>query len=165
MQVFGLAGWSGSGKTTLLVALVARLVKRGHRVSTVKHAHHAFDVDKPGKDSYELRKAGANTVLIASSKRWAKMVEREVEAEPVLEELLEQIDVQQVDMVLVEGFKNESFTKIEVHRQETQQPLLHKQDSSIIAIATDLQQDFAIPRLDINQPSDIVQFIKHYFTL
>jgi molybdopterin-guanine dinucleotide biosynthesis protein B len=136
MRVIGLAGWSGAGKTTLLRRLIPTLTARGLRVSTLKHAHHSFDIDQPGKDSWEHRQAGATEVLVASAVRWALMHELRDEAEPGLPALLAQM--QPVDLVLVEGFKRERHPKIEVYRRVNAKPLLHPGDPSIIAIAADV---------------------------
>lgn len=135
MRVIGLAGWSGSGKTTLLCRLLPILIGRGVRVSTLKHAHHDFDVDQPGKDSWTHRAAGATEVLVASARRWALMHELRDDREPDLADLLEAMSP--VDLVVVEGFKRELHPKIEVHRQATGKPPLHPHDASIVAIASD----------------------------
>jgi molybdopterin-guanine dinucleotide biosynthesis protein B len=133
--VIGLAGWSGSGKTTLLTKLIPVLIARGYSVSTVKHAHHEFDVDKPGKDSHSHRLAGAREVLVSSARRWALMHELRGEAEPTLRELVAHLGP--VDFVIVEGFKTERHSKIEVHRSEVGKPLLYPDDPNIFAIASD----------------------------
>jgi molybdopterin-guanine dinucleotide biosynthesis adapter protein len=143
MRVIGLAGWSGAGKTTLLRRLIPALTARGLRVSTLKHAHHSFDIDQPGKDSWEHRQAGATEVLVASAVRWALMHELRDEAEPRLPALLAQM--RPVDLVLVEGFKRERHPKIEIHRAANAKPLLYPGDPSIVAIATDV----ALPGLTI----------------
>ena len=135
MRVIGLAGWSGAGKTTLLRRLIPLLTARGLRVSTLKHAHHNFDIDQPGKDSWEHRQAGAKEVLVASSARWALMHELRGDTEPGLPAMLAQMSP--VDLVLVEGFKREAHPKIEVHRAANAKPLLHPDDPSIVAIASD----------------------------
>ena len=135
MRVLGLAGWSGAGKTPLLRRLLPALTAQGLRVSTVKHAHHSFDIDMPGKDSWEHRAAGAAEVMVASARRWALMHELRDEAEPRLPELLAQMT--RVDLVIVEGFKRESHPKIEVFREANGKPLLHPGDPSIVAILTD----------------------------
>ncbi len=135
MRVIGLAGWSGAGKTTLLRRLIPLLTARDLRVSTLKHAHHNFDVDQPGKDSWEHRQAGAREVLVASSVRWALMHELRGDTEPGLPAMLAQMSP--VDLVLVEGFKREAHPKIEVHRAANAKPLLHPDDPSIVAIASD----------------------------
>lgn len=135
-RVIGFAGWSGAGKTQLLTRLIPVLKARGLSVSTLKHAHHAFDIDRPGKDSYRHREAGANEVLIASSSRWALMHELRGEAEPGLAELLGRMSP--VDLVLIEGFKRNPHVKIEVHRQVNGKPWLYLEDASIRAIASDV---------------------------
>ncbi len=135
MRVIGLAGWSGSGKTTLLSKLIPHLVGRGVSVSTLKHAHHAFDVDVPGKDSHTHRQVGAREVLISSGRRWALMHELRGAPEARLADLLQRLSP--VDLVIVEGFKREPHRKIEVHRAEVGKPALHPGDASIVAIAAD----------------------------
>jgi molybdopterin-guanine dinucleotide biosynthesis protein B len=135
MRVIGIAGWSGAGKTTLLARLVPRLVARGLRVSTVKHAHHGFDVDQPGKDSHTHRQAGATEVLISSARRFALVHELRGTAEPSLAELLAKLAP--VDLVIVEGFKHGPHPKIEVFRAEVGKPLLHPDDPQIVAVASD----------------------------
>jgi molybdopterin-guanine dinucleotide biosynthesis adapter protein len=135
MRVIGLAGWSGAGKTTLLRRLIPLLTSRGLQISTLKHAHHSFDFDQPGKDSWEHREAGAREVLVASSARWALMHELRGDGEPSLPVLLAHMSP--VDLVLVEGFKREPHPKIEVHRVANAKPLIHPEDPSIIAIASD----------------------------
>ncbi|RDJ22363.1 molybdopterin-guanine dinucleotide biosynthesis protein B [Bosea caraganae] len=136
MRVIGLAGWSGAGKTTLLTRLIPELNRRGVSVSTLKHAHHAFDLDTPGKDSYEHRMAGAREVLISSERRWALMHELRGEPEASLTDLLRRLSP--VDLVLVEGFKREPHAKIEIHRAANGKPPLHPDDPSIVAIASDV---------------------------
>lgn len=140
-RLFGLAGWSGSGKTTLLTALLPVLIGRGLTVSTIKHAHHDFDIDKPGKDSYRHREAGAAEVLVASGRRWALMHELRDAAEPHLEELLARLAP--VDLILIEGFKRHPHPKLEVHRPIVGKPLLAPDDGDIIAIASDTALDYA----------------------
>lgn len=135
MRVIGLAGWSGAGKTTLLRKLLPLLSGRGLTVSTLKHAHHSFDVDQPGKDSWEHRQAGAKEVLVASSSRWALMHELRADAEPALPDLLAHMSP--VDLVLIEGFKRERHPKIEIHRAANAKPLLFPNDPSIVAVASD----------------------------
>ncbi len=135
MRVIGLAGWSGAGKTTLLRRLIPLLVGQGLRVSTLKHAHHAFDVDQPGKDSWEHRQAGAAEVLIASARRWALMHELRNGSEPYLAELLDRLS--DVDLVLIEGFKREAHPKLEIHRPSLGKPLMQPGDCTISAVASD----------------------------
>ncbi len=136
MRVIGLAGWSGAGKTTLLTRLIPELGRRGISVSTLKHAHHAFDLDTPGKDSYAHREAGAREVLISSERRWALMRELRSEPEASLADLLGRLSP--VDLVIVEGFKRASHAKIEVHRAANGKPPLHPGDPTIRAVASDL---------------------------
>lgn len=136
MRVIGLAGWSGAGKTTLLTRLIPELRRRGLSVSTLKHAHHAFDVDQPGKDSWAHREAGAAQVLVASARRWALMTEHRDAPEPPLAELLAQFAP--VDLVIIEGFKREPHPKIEVHRAVNGKPWLHPEDARIGAVASDV---------------------------
>ena len=135
MRVFGLAGWSGSGKTTLMVNLLPEIIARGITVSTVKHAHHEFDIDRPGKDSYEHRRAGATEVMISSANRWALMHELRGVEDPPLEMLIDHMSP--VDLLLVEGFKWEAHPKIEVYRPVINKPLLQPDDPNIIAVASD----------------------------
>jgi molybdopterin-guanine dinucleotide biosynthesis protein B len=135
MRVIGIAGWSGAGKTTLLAKLIPRLIARGVRVSTVKHAHHAFDVDQPGKDSHTHRMAGAIEVLVSSANRWAMVHELRGAAEPLLADLLAKLAP--VDLVIVEGFKRGSHPKLEVYRAALGKPLLHPDDPHIVAMASD----------------------------
>ena len=135
MRVIGLAGWSGSGKTTLVTKVIPVLVKRGLKLATVKHAHHEFDTDQPGKDSWLHRRAGASEVAVVSSRRWAIVHELEREPEPSLEEVLEKLSA--VDLVIVEGFKRHPHPKLEVYRAAVGKPLLHTDDDCIVAVATD----------------------------
>jgi len=144
MRVIGLAGWSGAGKTTLVAALIPWLGGRGLRVSTIKHAHHGFDVDRPGKDSHAHRAAGAGQVLVASSVRWALMTELRGAPEPSLAALLARLDP--VDLVIVEGFKRDGHPKIEVHRAANGKPWIHPDDPAIRAVASDAAPPGAIPR-------------------
>jgi molybdopterin-guanine dinucleotide biosynthesis adapter protein len=156
--VFGLAGWSGSGKTTLIEKLLPALVARGLRVSTLKHAHKDFDFDKPGKDSWRHRHAGAAEVMVSSPKRWALVHEVRVEIEPTLTDLLARM--READLVLVEGFKREPFPKLEVHRVELGKPLLAPDDPDIVAIASDVPvPGLALPRFDLNDVAVIAGFI------
>ncbi|NQW12542.1 MAG: molybdopterin-guanine dinucleotide biosynthesis protein B [Alphaproteobacteria bacterium] len=135
MRLFGLAGWSGSGKTTLMTRLIPALVARGHRVSTIKHAHHAFDVDTPGKDSHAHREAGATEVLVSSANRFALMRELRGDPEPTLAALVGRLS--EVDLVLIEGFKRDGHPKLEVHRPSVGKPPLWRDDPAIIAVASD----------------------------
>jgi molybdopterin-guanine dinucleotide biosynthesis protein B len=149
MRVIGLAGWSGAGKTTLLRSLIPELVRRDVKVSTIKHAHHNFDVDKPGKDSWVHREAGASEVLVASDNRFALMHElRGVPAWP-LRDLIAKLSP--VDLVIVEGFKREAHPKIEIWRRANDKPLLHPDDPMIRAVAADEKLDgLSIPVVDLN---------------
>lgn len=158
MKVLGIAGWSGSGKTTLLADLIPLLTSRGLRVSTIKHAHHEFDVDQPGKDSYRHRQAGATEVLISSAKRFALLHEHRGDPEPSLNELLARLAP--VDLVLVEGFKKEAHPKIEVWRQSVGKPMLQADDPHVIAVASDgAIAGLPVPVLDANRPQQIADFI------
>jgi molybdopterin-guanine dinucleotide biosynthesis protein B len=148
MKVIGLAGWSGAGKTTLLTRLIPHFMAQGLRVSVIKHAHHSFDVDIPGKDSWLHRQSGAAEVLVSSGLRWALMHELRGASEPKLPELLAKISP--VDLVIVEGFKSEPHRKIEVHRAANGKPVLFPNDSGIVGIATDvkLETDLPVAHLD-----------------
>lgn len=158
MRILGLAGWSGSGKTTLMAALIPEFVSRGISVSTVKHAHHSFDIDRPGKDSWRHRQAGAEEVVVASAHRWALMHELRGAAEPSLDELLERMNP--VDLVLVEGFKRHPHPKIEVYRSTLGKPLLHPDDPCVVGIAADqMQPDFSVPFLPLSDPGAIAGFV------
>lgn len=158
MKVLGISGWSGAGKTTLLADLIPLLVTHGLKVSTIKHAHHEFDVDQPGKDSHRHRQAGASEVLISSGRRFALMHELRGAPEPTLDELLTRLSP--VDLVLVEGFKTSAHPKIEVWRASVGKPMLYPGDSSVIAVASDAPIDgLAVPLLDANRPVQIADFI------
>jgi molybdopterin-guanine dinucleotide biosynthesis protein B len=135
MRVIGLAGWSGSGKTTLITKVIPVLVGRGLKVATVKHAHHAFDIDRPGKDSWQHREAGASEVMVASSRRWAVVHELRDEPEPPLEELLAKLSP--ADLVIIEGFKRHAHPKLEIYRASVGKPLIYPQDDCVVAIASD----------------------------
>jgi molybdopterin-guanine dinucleotide biosynthesis protein MobB len=157
-RLFGLAGWSGSGKTTLLTSLLPVLIQRGWSASTIKHAHHDFDIDQPGKDSYRHREAGATEVLVASGKRWALMHELRDAAEPTLEDLLARLAP--VDLVLIEGFKRHPHPKLEIHRPSLGKMLLAPDDPDIIAIASDVALDYAaLPILSLNDVAGIADLI------
>jgi molybdopterin-guanine dinucleotide biosynthesis protein B len=163
-RLFGLAGWSGSGKTTLLTRLLPELTRRGLSVSTVKHAHHAFDVDKPGKDSWRHREAGATEVMVSSASRWALMHEHRGAAEPGLAELLRRMSP--VDLIIVEGFKGETHAKLEVHRPALGKPLLCRDDPHIFAVASDAPlQGVALPVLPLDDAAAIARFILAHFRL
>jgi molybdopterin-guanine dinucleotide biosynthesis adapter protein len=157
MRVFGLAGWSGSGKTTLLTRLIPELIGRGISVSTIKHAHHEFDVDKPGKDSWLHRQAGAREVLVASSRRFALMHELRDAHEPSLDELIARMTP--VDLLLVEGFKAHAHPKLEVHRPSVGKPFLYPDDPHIVAVASDEALTVALPVLPLADVAAIAEFI------
>ena len=157
MNVFGFAGWSGSGKTTLIEQLIPRLVERGLTVSLIKHAHHSFDIDKPGKDSYRHREAGATEVLIASDKRWVLMHELRGQTGPTLDEQVALLSP--CDLVLVEGYKAAPIPKIEVHRPALGKPLLHPGDPHIVAVAADAPVPGPLPLLDLNRPDAVAAFL------
>jgi molybdopterin-guanine dinucleotide biosynthesis protein B len=157
MRIFGLAGWSGSGKTTLLTALIPELTARGLTVSTIKHAHHEFDIDQPGKDSWRHRQAGAHEVMIGSARRWALMHELRGRPEPTLDELIERLSP--VDLVLVEGFKRHPHPKLEVYRSTLGKPLLHPEDPHIVAVAADEPLEVPLPVLPLSDPTAIANFI------
>jgi molybdopterin-guanine dinucleotide biosynthesis adapter protein len=164
MRIIGLAGWSGSGKTTLIVRLLPELTRRGIRVSTMKHAHHGFDVDQPGKDSYRHREAGATEVLVASDKRWALMHEHRGEEEPTAAQLVAHMSP--VDLLIVEGFKRESHDKLEIHRRETGKPLLYPQDSRIVAVLSDeLLAACPLPVIDIDDIAAVADFLVAHCSL
>ncbi len=185
IPLLGFAAFSGTGKTTLLEQLIPELNQANIRVAMVKHTHHEkFDIDKPGKDSYRLRKAGAEQMLVASAKRWALMVEhpeQSILTEPNLFELLAHLDLNKADLILVEGFKHENISKIELHRPLLVKPLLYPDDKNVIAIASD-QVNFKAnnsqgkstatypnisnyPLLDINNISEICAFISELIPL
>lgn len=176
LPVLGFSAFSGSGKTTLLKKLLPTLVRRGVRCAVVKHAHHAFEVDQPGKDSFELRKAGAAPMLVVSSQRMAMMLDFPVSDEspakdPDLQEMIDFLPLHRLDCVLVEGFKAICFPKIEIHRPETGKPVIAVNDANIIAIATNaaakLKENLAdsgeavnaLPLLDLNDPEAIADFV------
>jgi molybdopterin-guanine dinucleotide biosynthesis protein B len=156
-HVFGFAGFSGSGKTTLIEQLIPRFVEAGLTVSLIKHAHHDFDIDKPGKDSHRHREAGAGEVLITSNARWALMHELRGAPEPGLEVQLARLSP--CDLVLVEGYKRSAIPKLEIHRPASGHALLHAQEHNIIAVAADGPVETALPVLDLNQPAKIAEFI------
>jgi molybdopterin-guanine dinucleotide biosynthesis protein MobB len=158
MKLFGLAGWSGSGKTTLTAKLLPELIARGITVSTMKHAHHNFDIDQPGKDSYVHRMAGAREVLVASANRWALMHEHRGDFEPTAADLIAHMSP--VDLLLIEGFKREAIDKLEVHRSANGKPLIYPGDSHIVAVATDVRlPDCKLPQLPIDDVPTITEFI------
>ena len=157
MKIFGFAGYSGSGKTTLIERLIPLLTQRGIRVSLIKHAHHTFDVDQPGKDSHRHRVAGCTEVLVTSSRRWALMHELRGAPEPALADHVTHMSP--CDLLLVEGFKREPIPKLEVYRAVVGEPLIHPHDQNIVAIASDVRLDTTLPQLDLNAPAAIAQFL------
>jgi molybdopterin-guanine dinucleotide biosynthesis adapter protein len=163
MRIFGLAGWSGSGKTTLLTAIIPQLVARGLVVSTIKHAHHEFDIDRPGKDSWRHRQAGASEVMVASTRRWAIMHELRGTPEPTLDELVARMSP--VDLLLVEGWKRHLHPKIEVHRPSLGKELLYPDDPYVVAIASDEAIAAPIPLLPLGDTSAIAAFILDHLGL
>ncbi|HEX2567144.1 MAG TPA: molybdopterin-guanine dinucleotide biosynthesis protein B [Burkholderiales bacterium] len=160
MKTFGFAGWSGSGKTTLIEKLIPRFVQRGLRVSLIKHAHHTFDVDQPGKDSYRHRHAGATEVLVTSSRRWVLMHELRGAHEPSFDEQVKRLSP--CDLLLVEGFKFAPIPKLEVWRAATGEGLLHPNDPHIVALATDAKVETRLPVFDLNDDAAIASFIVEY---
>ena len=159
MRIVGLAGWSGSGKTTLITKLIPCLLSRGVRVSTLKHAHHGFDLDRPGKDSFMHRTAGATEVIISSAKRWAILHELR-EAKPEWDMAALVAKMSPVDLVLVEGFKRDAFPKLEIHRIANGKPLLYPQDSHIVAVASDSAlPETPLPVLDLNDIEPIANLL------
>lgn len=157
MKVIGFAGWSGSGKTTLVEQVIGLLEARGLVVSLIKHAHHDFDIDYPGKDSWRHRHAGCREVLVTGGKRWAVMHELRGRDELSLNEALAQLSP--CDLVLVEGFKRQPIPKIEIYRAEIGKPLLFPDDPNIIAVASDVPQTTSLPQLDLNDPAAVAGFI------
>ncbi len=160
-RMIGIVGWSGAGKTTLLAKLIPELVRRGHRVSTLKHAHHSFDVDHPGKDSHAHRVAGASEILISSRNRFALIRELRDEDEWTLPRLLSRLAP--VDLVLVEGFKREVHPKIEVYRAANDKPPLHPDDPMVLALASDvLFSDVALPQAGLDDIDAIADFVERF---
>ncbi len=164
IPVLGFAAYSGTGKTSLLVKLLPLLNEKGLRVGVIKHAHHTFDIDYEGKDSYELRKAGARQMLIGSDKRWALIAETENNRNR-LEDFIRKLDHEHLDLILVEGFKPEMIPKIEITRPSLGNPLFYPEDKSIIAVATDaeLPVKTSLPVLDMNNPRQVTEFIIKHF--
>ncbi len=161
-KIIGFAGFSGSGKTTLLERVIPLLTAQGLRIAVIKHAHHNFDIDKPGKDSHRHREAGAKEVLLVSGYRWALMHELREEEEPSMEALCQRLSP--CDLVIVEGYKYSEIPKIEVHRKETGHPHLYPEDPCIIAVASDSQTILPVPGLDINAPQQVAEFVLDYFS-
>jgi molybdopterin-guanine dinucleotide biosynthesis protein B len=157
MKVFGFAGYSGSGKTTLIEQLIPLFVARGLKVSLIKHTHHDFVIDQPGKDSYRHRAAGCSEVIVTSQYRWALVHELRDEPEPGLKEQMERLAP--CDLVLVESFKNEAIPKLEVHRSAIDKPLLFPRDLNIVALASELPLETLLPQFRLDQPEKIAEFI------
>ena len=158
MKLFGIVGWKNSGKTTLVARLVTDLKSRGFSVSTMKHAHHAFDLDQPGRDTYKHREAGAQEVVISSSRRWAIMHELQRDENYTLDDLLAKM--QPVDIVLVEGFKSNAHPKIETHRTQSEMPLVSAENKTIIAVASDCDVDTnGLPCLNLNDVPAVADYI------
>lgn len=161
LPILGFSAFSGTGKTTLLIQLIPLLKLHGLRIGLIKHSHHEFQIDQPGKDSFRLREAGATTVMLSSSHRRAIISEILPTREPSLDNELKLLDQSQLDLILVEGFKTEQFPKIELHRSSLNKPLLYPGDHNIIALATDIEMSLPenIILLDINRPEMIADFI------
>lgn len=155
--VFGFAGWSGSGKTTLIEQLIPAFTTRGLKVALIKHAHHDFDIDHEGKDSWRHRKAGASQVLVSSAQRWALMHELDGAPEPALQAHIQRLSP--CDLILVEGFKREPIPKLEIHRPSLGKPLLALEDPHIVAVASDERIDCPVPRVDLNNTRLIADYI------
>ena len=161
LKLLGLAGYAGCGKTTLLEKIIPLLTAHGLRIAVIKHAHHDFEIDQPGKDSDRQRRAGASQVLISSAQRWALIHELGHETEPTLTELCARLSP--CDLVLVEGYKHAAIPKLEIHRQACGHPYLHPADPHIIAVVTDNKDALPVPVLDINTPQQVVAFILKKF--
>ena len=160
MKIFGFAGWSGSGKTTLIEQLIPRFVRHGLTVSLIKHAHHSFDVDHPGRDSWRHRQAGCKEVLVSSEARWVIIHELRGEPESPLDEQIKRISP--CDLLLVEGYKRHAMPKLEIWREENGKPLLHPEDEHIVAVAADTVLDVRLPRFDLSDYDAIGDFILSY---
>lgn len=165
IPILGFAAFSGTGKTTLLTEVIPILKSNGLRIGLMKHGHHDFEIDQPGKDSFRLRKAGASPVMLVSSRRRAIITEIMPEKEPGLDDQLKLFDQAELDLLLIEGFKTEKFPKIELHRPSLNKPLLYPDDPDIIAIASDgeLETPDYLIKLDINKPEIIADFILNHF--
>ena len=159
-RMIGFAAYSGTGKTTLLKQVIPLLTKKGLRLAIIKHSHHDFDIDQPGKDSYELHHAGSSQTLLTSKYRSALITESPDLKEPELNQEVLKLDLSTIDLVLVEGFRHEkSLTRIEIHRPSLGKPFLYPEEKNIIALASDEQLDIKLPLLDINNPGEIADFI------
>lgn len=163
MKPIAIAGYSGSGKTTLIEKVIPCLVMEGFKVALIKHAHHEFDVDQPGKDSWRHRHAGATEVMVTSSNRWALMHELRGAAEPTLEEQLKHFSP--CDVVIVEGWKHHAMPKIEVHRKLSDKPLLFPEDANVVAVATDEHLATELPQFDLDDAQSVAAFIIKYLGL
>jgi molybdopterin-guanine dinucleotide biosynthesis adapter protein len=163
MKIFGFAGYSGSGKTTLIERLIPLFTQRGLAVSLIKHAHHTFDVDQPGKDSYRHRVAGCTEVLVTSSRRWALIHELRGAGEPPLSEHVKHLSA--CDLLLVEGFKREPIPKLEVYRAHVGEPLIHPHDENVVAVASDARLETRLPQFDLNAPGPIAEFVLRHVGL
>lgn len=163
MKIFGIAGYSGSGKTTLIEKVIPELVVEGFKVSLIKHAHHEFDIDQPGKDSWRHRQAGAAEVLVSSSQRWVMMHELRGATEPSLEEMLQQFAP--CDVVIVEGWKFNAIPKLEVHRALSGKPLLFPEDEHVVAVATDESLATDLPQFALDDAAGVAQFIIRHLGL
>lgn len=166
VPVLGIVAWSGTGKTTLLERLIPVLKNNDIRVAAIKHSHHDFEIDKQGKDSDRLRKAGAGQIILTSKYRTAFIIEEDGETEPDLFQQLNRLDTGKLDLVLVEGFRQEAIPKIEVYRPALNKPLLYLEDDSIVALASDEQpeQDISVPVLPLNNEQAVCEFIIHLLT-
>jgi molybdopterin-guanine dinucleotide biosynthesis adapter protein len=163
MKIFGFAGWSGSGKTTLVKAVIPALIERGLKISTIKHTHHNFDIDRPGKDSFEHRAAGAHEVVITGAARWALLHENRGEPEPDINAMLSRMSP--VDLVIIEGFKSYAHPKMEVYRPEVGKPIICADDPSVVAVASTMKLDVTIPQLDLNDVEAIAEFVINFCEL
>ena len=157
MKIFGFAGFSGAGKTTLIEQLIPRFVMEGLKVSLIKHAHHGFDLDKPGKDSFRFRESGALEVMLVSDHRWVLMHELRGQAEPSLEEQMARMSP--CDLVLVEGFKATAIPKLEVHRAANHKPLIYPDNANVVALASDIRIESPLPWFDLDDLDAIADFI------
>ncbi|ACT15246.1 MULTISPECIES: molybdopterin-guanine dinucleotide biosynthesis protein MobB [Pectobacterium] len=162
LPLLAVAAYSGTGKTTLLKHVIPLLINHGVRIGLIKHTHHQMDIDTPGKDSYELRKAGAAQTIVASNQRWALMTETPEQEEPNIYELVGKMDPSTLDLVLVEGFKHEKIAKIALFRQSLGRELSDLIDEYVIAIAADTEINTVLPVLDINQPEQVANFIHQW---
>ena len=164
VPVLGFVGYSGAGKTTILTQVIEKLQQKGRNIAIIKHTHHHFDIDKPGKDSFRFRESGANQVIVGSKKRFALMVELEQE-EPNLTYLMSKLDLKELDLILFEGFKHENYPKIEVHRKGHSKKWLFPDDAHIIALVTDELASKELPILPINDMEKILDFVNCYLVL